>query len=32
MTGANTGQSEGRSPRLGYVSLGSQTPELKKVK
>ena len=32
MTGANTGQSGGRSPRLGYMSLGSQTPKLKKVK
>ena len=31
-TGANTGQSGGRSTRLGYVSLGSQTPKLKKVK
>ena len=26
----NTGQSWGRSPSLGFVSLGSQTPKLKK--
>ena len=32
LSGANTGQSGGRSLLLGYVSLGSQTPKLKKVK
>ena len=32
ISGANTGQSGGWSLRLGYVSLGSQTPKLKKVK